>query len=362
MNVYPFDTITVNEREVSIQQIIKGDANPQSDFESDVFNFITQWLTGVSEFVQQTSGSTGNPKAISITRDQMIASAKMTEKALGLKRGYYALLCLNPAYIAGKMMIVRSFVTGMKIIAVTPSANPFLSLNESQQIDFAALVPYQLHEVLQSAQLDFFNTVSTIIVGGASLNTDVEVKLNDFSSRFYATYGMTETVSHIALKKLNGPDASSSFKILDGVRIQLDDRGCLVVKESPVSTTEIITNDLVEIVDAYTFKWVGRYDNVINSGGLKIIPEKLEARLEYIFRRLALHKRFFVGSVPDVRLGNKVVLVIEGQLKHDTANMLKSEMALEMTKHEVPKEILYRDEFVLTENGKINRKQTLNLT
>lgn len=360
MNPYPFDSILINGRTVGIQSILSTAAIPQSDFEANTFSFISSWFSGSEHFVQYTSGSTGTPKAITITRTQMVASAKMTEKALALEAGGHALVCLSPAYIAGKMMLVRSFISGMKIIAVTPSSNPFLDVPSDQTIDFAALVPYQIHEIIRSTKSECLHTIKTIIIGGATLDVETQEKLQEFSCKFYATYGMTETISHIALRLLNGKNASAYYTTLPGIDIQQDDRGCLVIGWNHLAH-KIITNDLVEITDTDTFKWLGRWDNVINTGGFKVIPERLEAEIEKIFNELRISQRFFVSSLPDQKLGNKVVLVVEGAIGHQTSERLKYRMNQTIPRYEVPKEVFSGIPFIFTETGKVNRKATLNL-
>ena len=361
MTPYPFDSIQMNGRDVSIQSILSAAANPCSDFEAGVFSFISDWYKGIENHVQYTSGSTGAPKPIVITRTQMVASAKMTEKALDLKDGYRALICLSPAYIAGKMMLVRSFVTGMKIIAVAPSANPFLNMPNDQEIDFAALVPYQVYEILRSPQSEYFHHIKTIIIGGASLDAETHAKIGSFSCRFYATYGMTETISHIALKSLNGEKAVEYYTTLPGVKIQVDDRGCLVITCNYIPD-KIITNDLAEITGINTFKWLGRWDNVIVTGGFKVIPEKLEESIKEIFEKLNINQNFFVSSLPDPKVGNKVILVVEGSLNASLFEKLKTMMRENMPGHEIPKEVVSSGPFVFTTNGKINRKASLNHT
>ncbi|MEO7992732.1 MAG: acyl-CoA synthetase, partial [Chryseolinea sp.] len=167
MTEYPFSTIFVNNRDVELIKIISGEAIGQSDFEENTFSFIRSWLAGEKEFYQNTSGSTGAPKIISITREQMEASARLTQEALQLKSGFLALVCLDTRYIAGKMMLARCFVTGMKIIAVNPSANPLREIEPNQRIDFSAFVPYQIQEIVTSEFAYRLNTIQTNIIGGA---------------------------------------------------------------------------------------------------------------------------------------------------------------------------------------------------
>ncbi len=358
---YPFDTISINGKQVSLQSIKNHKAVPSSDFEQHTFTFISSWLGGSESFVQATSGSTGNPKPITITRKQMIASAQMTIDALALKQGYRSLLCLSPEYIAGKMMIVRSFVGGMEIIAVTPSGNPLRSLPQNQRIDFAAMVPYQIHEIVRSDTANDLERIENIIIGGSTMDSETLSKLERYRCNIYSTYGMTETISHIALKRLTGGEASEYYTTLPGITISQDDRGCLVVQWSELGK-KIITNDIVEIVNPDSFKWIGRWDNVINSGGFKVVPEKVEQQIEKIFAELHISGQFFVGSLPDDRLGSKVVLFIQEKLIPKMLSTLQEKIAEHIPSIERPKSIVTGVRLVLTENGKINRKSTQNLT
>ncbi|HEX6891184.1 MAG TPA: AMP-binding protein [Chryseolinea sp.] len=358
MRPYPYDSIVVNGKLISIHSILTGAAGASSDFEQTTFKFISDWLSGGQSFVQNTSGSTGYPKPIVITRDQMIASATLSIDALGLRQGYNALLCINPEYIGGKMMLVRSFLAGMKIIAATPSSNPFNTLPDNTPVDFAAMVPYQIHEIIRSANAGKLNDVKKIIIGGAVLDRLTEAKLQGYRCVFYSTFGMTETISHIALRQLNGPEASGNYRTLPGIKISTDERSCLQIEWDQLEE-KIITNDIVEIVDTDAFRWIGRWDNVINTGGVKVIPEKLEELIDQIFNALGVRNAFFVGSVTDEALGNKVTLFIEGSLETETIEKIKRKMAHVMPKMEVPRDVKFIRSFVLTENGKINRQVTI---
>jgi O-succinylbenzoic acid--CoA ligase len=361
MTTYPFDSIFINGRDVLIRHIIGNEATPQSEFEHGTFSFIRDWHKGVDSFSQLTSGSTGEAKKITLSRGQMIRSAELTQKALHLQEGWHCLLCLQPSFIAGKMMMVRSFVTGMKIIATEPLANPFLKLSSVLPIDFVALVPYQLHKIVRSESANLLNTVKSIIVGGAIVDSETREKLQEFSCQFYATYGMTETISHVALMALNGKFASDCYNILPGITISIDERDCLIIQGDHLPGREIITNDLVELTDRNKFRWLGRWDNVINTGGLKVIPEKLEAEIEKIFQKLGIAGNFLISSLPDLKLGNRIVLLLEQKVSEPLLEILMQEMRERIPKHEVPKEVFSGISFQLANNGKINRTATQRL-
>jgi o-succinylbenzoate---CoA ligase len=353
---YPFESIRFNGRDVRIADILNGSVPPQSPFESSSFLFIKQWYGGDEFFAQPTSGSTGAPKTISIARTSMVASAKLTQQALQLKTEDSALLCLDPNYIAGKMMIVRAFETGMKLIAVEPSLNPFEKLSHQQPVDFTALIPAQLSAVLHSKTQNRLHEIRNIIIGGAPLNEKAIKMVSGFRSRIYATYGMTETVSHIALQPVNGPEASEYFKVLPGIRIGTTESGCLTINV-PFLDEEIATNDIVEIKSANEFKWLGRSDNVINSGGVKIIPEIVESQIANVFIDIDLMNRFVISSIPDPVFGDQLVLLVEGNLPI-SGERLRSALQQALPRYHIPKQIVVNAKLVMAENGKINRDET----
>ena len=358
MRAYPYESIAVNGKDISISSIINGKAVGNSDFERTIFTFISDWLSERDNFVQNTSGSTGQPKPIVISRSQMIASAALSIEALGLREGYIALLCISPEYIGGKMMLVRSLIAGMKIIATTPTSNPFNSFTEKVSIDFAAMVPFQIHEITQSPIQQRLNDVKKIIIGGAALDHQTEARLQKYRCIFYSTFGMTETISHIALRQLNGPGASENYRVLPGIKISTDERNCLQIEWDQLGQ-RIVTNDIVSIINDNTFRWIGRWDNVINTGGIKVFPEKLEGDIAKIFNAIGIDNAFFIGSIPDASLGNKITLFVEGNLDENSIKKIMISMNNALTKMEVPKDIILVKFFILTENGKVNRKATI---
>lgn len=286
----------------------------------------------------------------------MTGSAKLTQQALNLRAGDTALLCLDPNFIAGKMMIVRAFVTGMKLAAIEPSLNPLEKLNPNLQIDFVALIPSQLTEILNSDSRGRLNGIRKIIIGGAPLNERTRNIITEIEAQVYATYGMTETVSHIALQALNGNLMSDYFRVLPGVTINIDDRGCLRIK-TPFQENEVTTNDLVEIKNANEFKWIGRFDNVINTGGIKVIPEKLEIEIQQILSVMGVSNKSVISSVPDPTFGETIVLLIEGELQLPISRVISS-LSEKLPRYHVPKRILTNATIVRTENGKVNRPET----
>lgn len=322
----------------------------------EVFLFLKDWFNADDFIVVQTSGSTGKPKAIKIKKEFMVNSALATGDFFNLKEGTTALLCLSPNYIAGKMMLVRALVLGCHLDVVNPSSHPLDG--HHKMYDFCAMIPLQVQNSL--LKLD---RIKTLIVGGAPLDKNIEEKLQKLKIRVFATYGMTETLTHIAVKQLNNCRTNvtssgvetpfkDSFKTLPNVSISKDARGCLVIKAPKISDKPIITNDLIDILDSQHFKWLGRYDTIINSGGIKIIPEMVEQKLTSI-----LPFRFFITSLPDKKLGEKVTLVCEGKAQ----SLEKYQIEKVLSKYENPKQLFFVDQFIETDTHKINRKATLKL-
>lgn len=345
---YAHGSILLNGRPVSIDDVLTQPISGHSDFERETLGFIKVWLTNTKQFTLKTSGSTGTPKEITLTRQQLIDSANRTINKLKLSDKQTAFVCLDTKYIAGKMMLVRALEANMKIVAVEPAADPLKELNV--QADFGAFVPLQLDEISKnSASLATLNRFKSVIIGGASVSASLLEKVRILSCDVYATYGMTETVSHIALQKLNGPDAQNAFEVFPDVKIATDARDCLVI-QMPGGTEPLHTNDVVTRIDANHFQVLGRYDNIINSGGIKLIPEAIEQKIETV-----LDLPFFVAGVSDDRLGQKLVLVVEGITPPDLNLKLKQVLSA----YEVPKEILQTDPFIRTETHKINRTKTL---
>jgi len=305
----------------------------------------------------------------------MRASAILTGKTLGLKAGDAALVCLNIRYVAGVMMLVRGLELGLPMTILEPSSNPLESIEPGHQTPFAftAFVPLQLQTVLERAdpeQLAILNTMKAILVGGAATSPALEKALQVILAPVYATYGMTETVSHIALRRLNGPMASDVFTALDGVALGTDERGCLHITSAATNFDRIQTNDVVDLVDQTHFRLRGRADRIINSGGIKIQPEQVEGLIQTILimsRPETAAPRLFVAGLPDDRLGQRVVLVLEqgtgdGGNKSISSHVwdtIREVIRKKLGPYSIPKDILHVDHFVETPTGKIDQKATI---
>ncbi|MBT1702575.1 AMP-binding protein [Chryseosolibacter indicus] len=355
---YPYQYIWVNGRSVLLQDIQEGKSTAFTEAERNAFDFIRSWLSDASVFELTTSGSTGTPKKISIKRSQMQTSARLTAQALNLRSNYNALICLDTKFIAGKMMVVRCFELGMKMFFVDPCSNPLVQIPIDRTIDFAALVPYQVTSILGSKHPHLLDTMLTCIIGGAPLDEETKEKIKAFSTSMYITYGMTETISHIALQKINGKEILDYYTTLPDIVINTDSRGCLVI-EAPHLEERIITNDIVDIIDSRTFKWVGRWDNVINSGGVKVSAELLEQKIGQIFTRLHINNSFFIYGAEDKNFGSRVILVVEGRfLNIDQESQIVHALLHSFSAYERPKEVYVTSLFLKTKTLKINRQET----
>lgn len=325
--------------EVAYSFIKEGDENEKS-----IGDFLLDWLDNKELITLYTSGSTGPQKLITVPKQSLVASAIASGNFFGLEPGNTALQCLPTKYISGKIMFVRAMILGLELDYTIPESSPVYDPNK--KYDFCAMVPLQLRKCI-----DRISNFKTLIVGGAAVPTDLVEAIQDLPTRIYETYGMTETVSHIALKALNGPDASDIFKVLEGVSLSVDDRSCLIINAPHLRQEPIVTNDLVELISDTEFRMIGRYDNIINSGGVKLNPEQIESKIQRY-----LPNRFFVASEPDTELGEKVILVIEGNEGEDYSKSL-----VDLDKFETPKKIFILKEFVETPTQKIDRSATLKL-
>lgn len=308
------------------------------DYEKAVGDFLLDWFDNKSYIEMTTSGTTGAPKIIRVDKQAMVNSALATGDFFDLSPGDKVLHCLPTKYIAGKMMFVRGFILGLDMDFVAPSLNP-LEKNTTCY-DFAAMVPLQAQYSFKGLHL-----VKKLIIGGARVNKSLEAKLIKLPTDVYETYGMTETITHIAAKKL-GVDY---FTVLPNVNISYNDNGCLTIRAPRISNDVIETNDLVELINENQFRFLGRFDNVINSGGIKLIPETIEEKLSDVILR-----RFFVAGTKDEKLGEKLILVVEGE----PYDIQESDFS-KLDKYERPKEIFFVPEFLETATGKILRKETV---
>lgn len=314
-------------------------------YEVAIGKFIMDWMDKEAYINVKTSGSTGNPKIIKISKQAMVSSAIRTGDFFKVQIGDSALHCLPADFIAGKMMLVRAMILGLTLELVQPVSDPMKDLYRSY--DFVAMTPMQAHHSLEK-----LNQIKTLIIGGAPIYPKLHEKLVSLHDNCFETYGMTETITHIAASKFSLP--KKPFYALDGIHLKVNDEGCLVV-DAPNITDELIhTNDLVEIHDEKTFTYLGRRDNIINSGGVKISPEIAEQKLSY-----HLQYPFFLYGIQDKVLGQKLIMVVEGSDNHLSEINKQISACKTLEKLEVPKAVHFVPK-ILRNNGKFLREKTVN--
>ncbi len=317
---------------LDFSSLIFDELNPEISWENEIAGFLDEWNSENEFILSKTSGSTGTPKEIQLPKSAMKMSAQMTGEFFELKEGMSALLCMPVNFIAGKMMIVRAIELKLKLFLEEPKSRILLK----ESIDFVPMTPMQVEN-----SFDSLEKIKILLIGGAPLSDTLRARLLELSTRSFESYGMTETITHIGLKEIS----EEFFTTLKGVSIRKDDRDCLVI-QTPYFEEEIITNDIVELKNDSEFKWLGRYDNVINSGGIKLFPELIEKKLKpYI------SEEFILTSIPDKVLGEKLILIIE---KESSNFQLPDSILL---KYETPKEIYFLKTFPRTESGKVQREK-----
>ena len=333
--------------------------------------FLEEWNSDSPYVEVKTSGSTGEPKRMLVEKQRMLASAKITCDFLGLKEGDTALLCMSLDYIAGKMMVVRAIERGLRLIDVEPSGHPLV--NQGDGFTFAAMVPMQVYNSLQvPGERERLMMIKHLIIGGGAIDEAMAEELKSFPNHVWSTYGMTETLSHIALRRLNGPEASEWYTPFPSVSVSLNEEGCLVIDAPEVCQGRLVTNDIAELatqrgqslmcsansahegqspcvpcVANVPFKILGRKDNVICSGGIKIQAEEVE-------RMLKGHLRipYLISKRPDKKFGEVVVMLTEGDVEE-----AKRACEAVLPKFQRPKAYIHVSEIPMTETKKPARRQ-----
>ena len=315
-------------------------------WQNDVFNFISLWKSRVDYIKLNTSGTTGKRKEIKLSKNDMIISAKRTCEYFSLKSSDQVLLCLSPEYIAGMMMIVRSIVANLKLVIVKPCTNPLQVYNS--KYSFAAFVPMQFQAIINT-NIRLLNMCDTIIVGGGGIKSELLNSISNIDTKIFSTYGMTETITHIAVSQLY-PVFEESYNTLGGVSITNDSRGCLIVNDEKMKKI-VPTNDVCEVLSDSEFRFKGRIDNVINSGGVKLFPEEIEKKIED-----CINHEFYIKSEHDNILGEKVVLCIEASEELYDIQNLHVDLRLRLNKYEIPRSIKFYYSFGRTSSGKVIRR------
>ncbi len=351
-----------------------GKALPSfSDFRHELDLFLADWFDPSPTLTVQTSGSTGTPKKLAVRKDRMMQSARLTCRFLGLRPGDTALLCMPLRYIAGKMMVVRALVAGLDLRLQAPSGHPLANFpltrhplaeyppagqtaETESPLRFAAMIPLQVYNTLgvpeEAARL---RAIGHLIIGGGAIDRELETALRDFPGAVYSTYGMTETLSHIALRRLSGPEASPYYTPFPSVALSLTTDGTLAVDAPLVAGGRLETNDVAELLPDGRFTILGRKDNIINSGGIKIQIESVEKVL-----RPLISANFALTAVPHPKFGEAVVLLVEGA-RGEEEGRLRETMGRHLPPYHVPKYILAVDRIPLTGTGKISRAECRRL-
>ena len=329
-------------------------------------DFLSEWNNDSDRVLVHTSGSTGKPKPMMVEKKRMLNSARITCDFLGLKPGDSALLCMSLDYIAGKMVVVRSIERHLHLISVSPSGHPLKDVNK--EITFAAMVPMQVYNTLQvPEERERLSRIRHLIIGGGAIDAALEQELQSLPGdiAIWSTYGMTETLSHIALRRINGDEPSEWYQPFDSVHISQTEEGCLVIDAPQVCAETLVTNDIVEIepyiynkVEKLRFRIKGRKDNVICSGGIKIQIEEVETLL-----KPHLEKPFMLAKKKDGKFGEIAVLLTEDEdIKKVEATVRRllsdeSEKSSDYKKYKywIPKEFRYVEHLPLTETGKPKR-------
>ena len=314
--------------------------------------FVSDWQSDSPTLLVHTSGSTGKPKPMLVEKRRMEASARITCGFLGLRAGDTALLCMPLDFIAGKMVVVRSLVWGLQLVAVEPSGHPLKGLTESPT--FAAMVPMQVYNSLKvEEERRLLRDIKHLIIGGGAINRDMAEALRGFPNAVWSTYGMTETLSHIALRRLSGAEAREWYEPFDGVGVTTNADGCLVIDAPAVCAHPLVTNDIAEIApDGRRFRIRGRRDNVVCSGGLKLQIEEMEARLQP-----HLNVPYMISKRPDDKFGEAVVLLAVTDDMESVCEVCRKHMP----RYEQPRYFLAVSELPMTPTGKPARAEAMKL-
>ena len=343
MNLFP-QHITLNGSVIKLSEIL-GNHSVKNEWEKEFIEFLSDWYNAKDSITVNTSGSTGTPKTIELKKTFVAASALRTLIFFNLKEGDKVLHGLPSRFIAGKLMVVRALLGKLDLYLVNP-ASKFEILN-NVNFKFAAMVPNQVSKIL-NLHVNL-NKLENLLIGGAAISNKLETTLQKISAKCYSSYGMTETATHIALRRINGKNAESFYHSLNGIRVKLSNKGCLQItmpgREKPFQTT-----DLADLKNSTTFQILGRSDNVIISGGIKYSPETIEKKLE-----AHIHHPFMISSLPQQELGQQIILLVEGAESNKSKKEIISICEKQLTKFECPRQVLFVDQLSRTKNGKLKR-------
>jgi len=353
MNLFDkYPGLRLNGNFHSRDSILSGEFDGNlSDFDREILKFAQEIFGGKSWQLVETSGSTGIPKQLRFSKKAFVQSAEATNEYFILDETAQALLALPMRYIAGKMMVVRAIIGQYNLVSASPSGLPLV---KSGQFDFVPLTPFQVSQSLENTP-EALKKVRSVLIGGGQVSEAMRRQLNSAGIRAYASFGMTETLSHFAISKLGDDAIDVLYHPLKNVEIKVDKRGCLKVRWAGIARRWLYTNDLVEI-RGKSFIWLGRTDNLINSGGIKVIPERVEKRLAHL-----ITSPFFVGSLAHPKLGEEVCLFVEAPDHEEDISLTEIQNVLSDSPFWQPRKILYLKQFSYTETGKIIRKDSIAL-
>lgn len=320
-----------------------------SNILSEIYTFLHDWYAESHFIPVPTSGSTGTPRTIELKKSVVFAAALKTCSIFKLTGKSTALLCLPVNFIAGKLMLIRAIASGMNLLVQEPSSTPLENLEE--KIDFVAMTPMQLKKSIETPEN--LKKTEVILIGGAPLDNSTHDMLNDFDTRIYQSYGMTETATHIAIRPLNHTEIIHPYAAIPGVTFDKDHRNCLLINAPHVSELPIVTNDIVDLVDENHFYWKGRFDFVINTGGVKVFPEDIEMKLKHI-----IPFSYYITTLPDEVLGQRLAIVIEKD-NFESYQALENKIDYALDVFEKPREIIKVEKIRYSENGKIIRDHSL---
>lgn len=351
--------IIINGQEFSYHQLKEGRWPEQKSYFQASLSFCHDWLNGKSSFELHSSGSTGRPKTIQVSRAQMSSSAKATGDFFGIRPEADLLCCLNTAMIAGKMMLVRAMEWDSQLYLVEPASNPLIGFGAGQHFEFTTMVPLQLETCLEDAHArEMLGNIRHLLIGGAPPGEALREKAVKLPIKVFQTYGMTETVSHIALADIKA-DGPLIYQPLPGVQIRQTLEGSLEIKAPMSNDRWISTNDVVELLPGGGFVWKGRTDFTINTGGIKVQPEEVEKSAGKAMERFFPGQRYFVTALPDSKLGQQVVLIIEGKQGDQDIQQIIQSLGKVLPRYHVPKKLLFVPKFAETASQKINRHRTM---
>ena len=329
-----------------IYRIVSERSGEVSESLRELVLFLEEWFNDSPLITVHTSGSTGTPKILQVRKDQMMQSARLTCEFLNLQEGDTALLCMNLRYIGAKMVVVRALVAGLNLVIRQASGHPLSDVEQS--LRFAAMVPLQVYNTLQvPEEKERLCRTDILIIGGGAISPELEKEIQCLPNAVYSTYGMTETLSHIALRRLNGIEASGCYRPFPSVHLSLSSENTLVIDAPLVCDEQLQTNDVARIYPDGSFVILGRKDNIINSGGIKVQAEEVEKIL-----RPLITVPFVITSVPDKRLGETIVLLLEHT---DKFPEITTDIPSLLSPYQCPKYIRMVDKIPMTENGKIGR-------